>query len=439
MAEKEISIDRATQRLNSVKDYLNKYNQELTWLTGNTHSTPELGGAIEGDRTVGQVLFPELTKDQVKEFDRTAVGLLAFNWVMDGDYDSFTECQPENQKLSRESFQRLREFTRKIVPDDDARNAMNVYLVVNDLTKVNSVVEELEKRTGEKQIDHDVLLLDVLKNHKDLSPSFAALPSKYQELVINGLSAKFNMGHLSQAEGPAAIMTGLKDVDAESLNFYLVHVLYDTAGVVGHIKQNGSLVMNEPTFRNMEMAIEAIDYLRSGHTETESYDHMLEARSKDWDLDINKNPADKAVARVACMLRLSGAGDKQKVDIIKSSLESIGEEHRNLLIHELNKSGLDGDNAILIYYGPAILANAETAFKKQNDTNSFAHSIDIGLRTFARIFAPARELISDRKGNGVFTVMSNEVATLAGKDPNALLTANLQVVQEGPDARVKIQ
>lgn len=434
MGELPTTAEQNSSLLEISKKLYVTYEPELTMLTGNVNATPELGGVPDKDKTVGETLFPSMTKDQVKEFDRTMVGLLTFEWALEGNYEKFTECQSPGAKLTPESFSRLHEYTKSVVVDNEAKKAMETYLVINDLTKVKSVVDRMEELTGKQELDHDVVLLDVLQHHPEMSPSFSGLLPKYQELIINGLKAKFNMGHLSQAEGPAAILSGLKDIDQDSLNFYLIHVLFDTAGVVGHIKQNGSLVMNEPTYRNLEIAIDAIDYFRNGHTEQESYDHMLEERSKDWNIDVKNNSEDKTVARVACMMRLSGTADQLKVDIIKSTFDALDENDRNTLVDELNKNGID-DEAILIYYGPAILANAETAFKRQNDPDSFVHAVGIGLQTFTKLFKSTREIINEPT-NSVFTLMSNEVAGLAGKDPSALLETDFKITKEGSGGRV---
>ncbi len=436
MTEKTNPVDGPSRRVETIRGLLQKYPQELSWLTGDVHSSPEIGGAIVGDKTAGEAIFPNLTKDQIKEFDRTAVGLLTFLWALGGDYDSFVECQPSTVRLTRESFDRLHEFTKRVVPDKEAKNAMSLYLVINDLTKVSSVVEEMKKRTGNIVVDHDVLLLDVLQNHQDLSPSFAKSPAKYQELITGGLKAKFNMAHLSQGEGPAAILSGLKGIDEDSLNFYLIHVLFDTAGVVGHLKQNGSLVMTEPTYRNMEMAIDAINYLRAGNSEARAYNYMLENRAKEWKLDI-KSSMGRAAARVACMLRLHGKEDEPKVAQIVKVINSLEDSTRKNLIRELDTSGIEGETAIMLYYAPAILANTETALKKQNDPQSFEHAVVLGLETFTSLYQQARERIKDRKGkSGLYTVMCSDVAALAGKDPNSLLRTRMFLQDEGDDAKI---
>ena len=69
---------------------------EMAWLTGAVDATPEASVIPAEGQTIGEIVFPHLTKNQLTEFNRTAVGLLCLYWAYLGDthsYESFTACQ----------------------------------------------------------------------------------------------------------------------------------------------------------------------------------------------------------------------------------------------------------------------------------------------------------------------------------------------------------
>ncbi len=423
--------------LEVAKVLLDKFPKELTWLTGSTNATPELGGLPSGQKTVGELLFPSLPKDQLKEFDRTMAGLFTFLWALEGNYDSFVECQPEKGRLTRATFQRLVNYTKLHIRNDEEVTAMCVYLVINDLTKISAIVEEMHQRTGNEQVDHDVLLYETLVSYPESSPSFSSLSPAYQQIILNGLSAKFNFAHLHQAEGPAAILTGLGHIDEKSLNFFLIHAIFDTAGVVGHIKQNGSLSLTETGYKNLESGIKAIQLFRSSKSEALAYESMLVERAKFWNLEVRSKSSHKAVARIGCMLRL-GDSDKEKISQIIEAIQGLSGVDQEILIDEMNFSGVK-DRAILIYYAPAIIGNLETALKKNNQGNAFQSAIGIAVNIFVKVLKLVRPKIGFNSGPGIHVCMCSDVAKHAGTNPLQLMTAKMAISMIGDDSIIKVE
>ncbi len=130
-------------------------------------------------------------------------------------------------------------------------------MVVNDLGKVKGVVKNIAEKSGIKDVDHDKLLFAGLSQHPEISPSFQKLSSRHKKLILNGLKTEFNIGQFIQGENVPASLEGLKGIDEESLKFYLLHALYDIAGAAGQSVQNGSVIMNEPTYENFRLAIDS--------------------------------------------------------------------------------------------------------------------------------------------------------------------------------------
>jgi len=149
-------------------------HEEMGWLTGDVESTPEKSVGLT-QATIAEEIYPNKAKAELIEFDRTAVGILALHWVLKGDYKSFTDCQSGANKLSKGSFDALRAYTQDILKTDADFDAMETFMVINDLGKITEVVETVAKRTGLRDVDHDKVLLVGLENHHDISPSFERL------------------------------------------------------------------------------------------------------------------------------------------------------------------------------------------------------------------------------------------------------------------------
>lgn len=407
---------------------------EMAWLTGRINTTPEQHSQAGPGKTIGEILF-NAPKNDLIEFNRTAVGILTLDWILKGDYEAFTACQKPKDKLSKESFDQLQKYTRKILPDEEAVDAMVTYIVINDLGKISSVVDNLEQKLGLQEVDHDKVLLAGLETHPEISPSYQSLSSRYKELIKNGLRAKFSIAQFIQGENTPANLNGLSGLDQESLDFYLLHAVTDMAGAAGQFVQNGSAVMTEPTYQGFRSSIESLEGIAKGHSPVQVYDNYLESRAKKINLDI-QNPTQRAATRLSCMLRIS---ESEKAREVQDALTSLPENTRAILEKELNKTGVDDGYATLLYYSPALLLNIRTALEKTGDPNAAQKSLEIGLTTLARIYQEARITLKKRQGNGVFTVMVDKIAKQAGVDPVSLTNKRIQLASVGEDAAASLE
>ncbi len=444
---------------------------EMGWLTGDITITPEASHSRDDDKkTIGEQIFPHMTREDVVEFDRTAVGILNLIWVLQGDYEAFTQCQKAEVKLSRESFNELRRYTQAILPEVEDLRAMIIYMVINDLGKIPQFIEKvrtkrasklaldtitlgeavrsltaytvkkdlglikqisdkLDKDLGAESVDHDVALVEGLQTAPEESPSFLNLAGKDRENLLTGLQARFNVGQFIQGENVPASLAGLHDINQRGLECYLLHALYDIAGAAGQFVQNGSAVMTEPLYQGFKLAIESINELLQGKSLVEVYDSFLNKKMGPCGLDIAE-PQQRAIARLACMLRYS---TKEEVAELQDVFANLHPNIQAILKQELNKNGVDDGFATLIYYSPPILANTIKSHKGNR-----SEALNLGLTTLARIYQEARIAIKNRQGSGVYTLMAKNLGDLAAKDPTKLQNAKLGINQIGKDAELTI-
>lgn len=416
----------ATDPVEVIKMSLVQY-PEFAWLTGKVNATPE--GKTSAEK--GQSLSEQIFGEKHIEFDRTATGILLIKWILEGNYDAFTKPQSGAAKMTRENFNELRAYTRSILKNPEDIDAMITYMVINDLGKIKSIVSEIEKRAGIQDVDHDNLLLIALERHPDLSPSFARLNAATQQKMIRGLKPKFNIGQFIQGENLPASLSGLKGLDKESLDFYLLHAIADIGGAAGHVNWQGSIVMTNPTYEGFKAGVKAIEGLATGRSEIDVYNAFLEAKGRPFNLNIASNE-DRAIARLIAMLRIA---DMPGFSRLKTVFDSLPTNAKAILTKELNVNGVNDGFGTLLYYSPALLANALGGAKNSNISNEAA--LEAGLLTLARLYQDARVLIKGRQGNGVFTVLISKIAELA-KTPNDLLIKPIEIEMVGQDGEAKV-
>lgn len=402
---------------------------ELSWLTGEVQSTPEMSQDVDGTKTLGEQIFPTLEKASLTEFNRTAVGLACLNWVLEGDYSSFTACQKDG-KMTEESFQELREYTQKVLQDRSAQEAMVVYTIINDLGKIEAVIQKA-KALGVEDIDHDKVLVRVLETSSKISPSFNNLPQKYKQLILEGLNAEFNLGQYAQAENVPGSLSKLSGLSQEALDFCLIHTLFDVAGAAGQFVQNGSVVLSEATYQSFKLAMETLRNVQAEGVVNTYNAYLLRKAAT---LGIDSLYHNKMITRLCCMLRISS---HEQAQIVSDVVEELKDSPQRNIIHildkEIGETGVDGW-ATLTYYAPAILAN----LLKGKADQEYKDALKAGLSTLAIIYQESRMITRKRDGNGVFTVMGSDVAATAPEGVEALKSKAFSLEMKGEDAHVSV-
>jgi hypothetical protein len=409
---------------------------EMLWLTGGVNATPEIVDPRSNEgATVGEKLFASMQKEALIEFNRTALGVLTLSWVLTGDYESFTACQKEGVRLTRESFDQLRAYTLRVLPSPESIDAMVVYSVIKDLGKVRSIVSQIESKIGMQEVDHDVILLRALETCPETSPSFSRLSPYYKSLILEGLRSQYNILQLVQGENVPASLAGLVGMSQEALDFYLLDALYNLSGAAGQAIQNGSAVMTEATYQGFALAIRAVEGLNQGKTLEDVYSDFLRGKAALFGFNID-NPVERAVTRICCMLRIASASRAAEV---LAEFKKLPVNTRAILEKELNITGVNDGIAIMQYYAPAFLLNIQSRLEKLAGPPSFREALEIGLTTMARVFQEARINIRRREGNGVYTVMISELARKAAEDPRGLIDLGIELEPVGTDAEAKVK
>lgn len=353
---------------------------ELKWLRGGSiHATPE-GNDCED-----------------KEFKRTWCSVELLNYVLEDNYDAFCECQPDDVRITKESFAEIRKFVKSVLKNADDEEAMEVYLVINDLGKVGDFVQKIKDEMGIESVDHDVILYEGLNCHPEFSPTFTALSEKYQKLILAGLKANFNMGQFVQCENLPANLIPLKDIEKEARDFYMIHVLFDIAGAAGHVKSNGSLIVNEVYWKRFSWALEAIEaFCRGEMTAKRAYEEYLIKTMEYFGIYVSLiSEASMVIGKLCNLIRVTNHDEARQVE---KAYYDLPEYTRANLEKEMTASGIDNDTAILLYYLPAMLQNALSYYKKKDPEHAIELMIARMAAKISRLYKMIRVMGEQKKG-----------------------------------------
>lgn len=407
----------------------------------NIYEAPELE-LLKGDVNA----TPEGKMVAEKEYKRTKLSLDLLGWVVNNNYDKFTACQNEGEKLSPESFEKLRNFTMFGLYTDEALYALQVYLVINDLGKIQSFVEKIKNDYGIDSVDHDEILYEGLKRNPALSESFNSLSEEYQKMILDGLQAKFNMGQFIQCENLPVSLVPLKQLPKDVVRFYMMHVLYDIGGAAGHVRGDGSLTITESYWQNFQNAYHSIQtmvilpnivdtfgrefkeypdadaiiayelYLTKSALKLGISDKLdcltVSGRGKMLDVDVAREELYKSYAliKLCNLLRVSNGIDAK---VVEEAFESQPKQVKDMLCKELRRDGII-ESGILPYYLPAVLANAVNYFKGVETENPIKSAFDAVLPIIANIYGLVRtKIVKDENKAMCVIAFLGEVAQIA--------------------------
>lgn len=417
--------DIDSYELNIIANIIKTY-PEITLLTGDVEFTPESFGVDNSDLTYGKLFFKNAEPNQLKEFDRTILSVLLYFYIKDNRYDKFVEQQVGDNKLSRETFNEIREFILSNFDTPEKENLLLYYVVINDLGKSQRMVDAI-KSQGIETVDHD-LILNYLLQYKML-PSLNNFSKESTSSLINVLNNGINLGQFIQGECVDYSFNKIQSLTTFEKVLMSAEAMLDIGGVLGHINnQNGSVILNQPTADNF---MTASRILSTCEDSTKIFDEFLTYKANKMSLTAQDKNVRKTITRLCLMLRLNNQNDIQTVEN-----EILGNmEQYKTLIYEFNQSGYNDMPAILLYYSPAMLNNACGYFKNNNSENPVSDALKVCLPFLQNVMINARTNMNVQ-GKGVITIMLRDVAMAVAENPNQLDSFEVNILGQD-EAKVK--
>ncbi len=339
--------------------------------------------------------------------------------ILDGSdeaYELFSQAQPEDERISRNSFislylegQAILKSGWKGLSETELLQALETALVLGDIGK-SEKARDLFSPLGIKAPDHDDFHGQVMKTAPDLCPSFACLPECSKELLIKTANLA-HFGHVFHLEGGPSMFSKLKESElAYKDPFALVFELFiqkcDVAGALGHVNRVSSLAYREKTHQGYQSVQKAIFTLSdTSKTEGDAYDVHL-SQIADW-LGLDPNVRiDRVLTRIGAMLRLY---TKEKGTILKEAMAQLDQEASERVVSQLDLQE-EGEFLRTPTYVPAFLLNL-------SQSTSLTEAITIGLPFVAKVLEKHRASIEQGLFDPTIPLNFNAMAGLAKTAP----------------------
>jgi len=370
---------------------------EMYHLIGKAEATPE-GNPILKESAWTYQVFPHTDVEPTAiEAERTLVSLLCFKWVLTNQYEKFTGVQEAKVRLTRASFAALHGYTERVAARTEETLEFCLYSIAcNDLGKTQFCITEHGKRIKLSAADHDLLLFELLQQAPDLFPAFRKrLTPALQEIYIKGLGANLNLGQMVQGENFACNLLAMQALDPNSRELRLVCELFDFAGILGHVNASGSLIMTEENYVAYSKAIVEL----MTEPKEYAYQRYIIQRGALVGIDVT-TPQGFAKARLATLARAFTPDIGAMIQVVWDTLSL---DTQTLLTRELNITGCDGERGILLYYAPAVIANAT-----KGHGGDFTAGLSYALHVLADVYRATRATACP--GDGVITVNVSALA-----------------------------
>lgn len=338
------------------------------------------------------------------EADRTFFGLILFKAVYNNDKSYFPN-------LSNENFAQLHQKTHSLVQNNDDLEFVLYSLACNDLGKTQEFIDHNIRLSGKKAEDHDQLLTQVVMADPNLFPGMQShLSAEQQRMYVDGLAANLNLGQFAQAENLPYNLIGMQNIPAKSRDLRLLTEIYDFAGVTGHINHNISMVMNDNNFYSYfkcstELMKEPLDQAYFRYVADRGFKAGIIENDDPRSVMGEENKTNLALSRLVC---LSRSFEPSQGNMIKEVWNDLSPNKRAILENELAETGLNGKKGILMYYSPALIANA--IIGKDKD---FKEGLKCALEHMSNTYKQCRINNRSNSENGFITENVSEAANLA--------------------------
>ena len=369
--------------------------------------TPD-GNIGEEKKSPSRLLFDQ----DYAEVNRSLVGMLALKWLIANEYDAFSLGQPPAIKITKSSFEGLRNLFLHDLRSAGEVYALFVSTIVNDLGKDPEFESDIISRYYEKsRPNHDALVYTAAKNGR--LPLIQEFPEGHESrkylLLGLELGASLIVAQLGQAENIPASLSGLRNLREAPHAFALkyLEIILDIAGAQGHNDARGAKTFIEPLYKSYASIHKILwSFIEEEKSLRATYDQVLIQRgdllqaagffdileasineevleevckrdkqaNKDSNGDfiaLDKEPLvrfpfrngtfditdmdDRSLLRIFCMGRVTSTASA--VLHYKAFLH-LSEEIRRKLTDGMSVDGVDDGTAILPYYAPALLLNA---------------------------------------------------------------------------------
>lgn len=366
------------------------------------------------------------------EFKRCIGSLLCLRHLLEVDYERFSEPQGASPlRVSRRSFYQLAGLVSRFGRpagriDNENVDTLVTYIVLSDLGKSGEVRKKAEEILGNTDFDHDRLLDEIIAHaHEEeiagFLPSFIRLPRHRRTMIVTAASCSLNLGHLLQGETVPGVLTPFSSLSRDVALLELCADICDIAGARSHEDNTGgSIVVNQPKCMDLlKLAGLLIDTTRldlshNPLTPDQAFKAFLRAKGEQYRFNGGSDELFQTLTKCALLARCEER--RRDPDNVIRAWETLDENEKEILISEMNRSGIDGDTAIIPTYLPVII-------RDQVASKGEPGGMKAALEALARYYEAVREKIERNPGltgKSIVLVDMHEFARKLGEDPSRI-------------------
>lgn len=397
---------------------------EISWLADSDVKKTEEGRALEGSPYSEQIYGKKFI-----EFDRTIMTLRCLKLFLQGDeqaYLELTKDQPQDKRLSKESFQEIHKMGLSLIDSkyeglssDQIALTLETALVLADMGKSPKARAKFSSY-GVAAPDHDdfyAQAVPVMQKHPELSSSFTQLPLASQKLLAK-ISGLIHYGHVTHCEGGAEMFTQLKQSGVAASDPFAVRLdcfvhLCDVAGAAGHVNNKSSLMCTAPTYQALKITYDACLVLSDpAKEESDACNAYVAVRASWLGLDA-ADPTDYVLTRFGSMLRLF---TPQEGEGLKKAFLKLDDQQR---AHVLKEFGMQKYERRTPTYMPAVLLNLYNFDPKA--------SLDTKMELAVTALPFLANVLQSQKPNAQAPLNFNKVAGVVKEDPDLVKYGDFEI------------
>ncbi|MGY0217988.1 hypothetical protein ACWJJH_11510 [Endozoicomonadaceae bacterium StTr2] len=328
--------------------------EQLAWVEGSAYRTSEMD-ASSGELTVH------------REIPRAMSRIFCIRQLREGkpeNYTAFVAPQPEDGRLTRESFNHLSALMRRL--SDAEYTALEASVILSSVTLSNSSLQQARKAIPEIELPNDTVqfLATTAPYAKAVYP-LAAACEKQCPAINTLLTTLFlpdtHFRHMLYVEGGVGMYQHLgrlisqKQITRSGLDLWYAGWVANITGFRGHLSPHGSLYLTEDTYQSMQQLKLGLDrmLLQPGYTPLADY-LGWKAERLGFNGRLDNGMSEFGLAWLATTLRVHRA---QNAEQLVTAWYQLPNDTRKRLAAHVSRL-LTQPDLPTPTYGPAVFANA---------------------------------------------------------------------------------
>lgn len=208
-----------------------KMIEQMMWLQGNSVNTSQSSVVA--------------TQENVNiEVKRILSRLNTLTLLTEGDYETFTQAQGDDKKLSEERFNLLSRFIRELTPDSRSCLMATCFITKSD--------QAIKTVPGKLPADSEQFITCLVTEYAHLLPICDLLTPEAIKLLPFAFYKNSHARQMLDMEGgynmvsPMAEAIRTRKITWEQYNLWFARWIINIAGLDGHVNPRGSIYLTEP-------------------------------------------------------------------------------------------------------------------------------------------------------------------------------------------------